>query len=359
MRLRGGVCVCMLIAAVIAPSAFGQGGQVGTAGQVERVVRVGAAGQGAQVGAAGQIARVAQVGPAGQVEQAAPVRRSGQVRPSGLAVIDGCLAHLDPQSGSDGIAVRCPDLVRKLAASDAGAWLPAGWAAPDNDLSVGSLTDLRQLIAHQLSLRASAHPPDLNALKSILIELGPTQTPSAWSRFMRWLREALERGEPGPASSWWNIDSAGPSQTVIDFICYAGLAAVVIMALALILNELRVAGAFARGPDRIARDVRRTPMATALDWSTIQNAPTRDRPRLLLELIAARLIELDRLPPARGFTVRELMQQVRLSEGEDRSLLADVAFAAERVRFSAEQIAAASLQTVIERGRRLLEHLSS
>ena len=332
MRLRG-VCVSMLIAAVVAPGAFGQ------AGIAEH------AGPGAQVGQVGQ------------------VRQGGQGReggPGALAALDGCLKHLDAQSGSDEIAVRCPDLIRRLAASDAAPWLPAGWAAPGNDLSAASLIELRRLIARQLSLRMPLRPLDMAALKSILAELGPaqTQTPGEWARFTSWLREALERGDAAPAHSWWSSARAGPSQTVIDVICYACLTAVVIMALALIANELRVAGAFARRRGRFGRDPRHQPRGVPPDWSAIQNAPARERPRLLLERIAARLMELDRLPPAGGFTVRELMRQARLSQGEDRSLLADVALAAERVRFSGEPLSAASLETTVERGRRLLEHLS-
>jgi hypothetical protein len=314
------VCVSMLIAAVLAPSAFGQAGRAG---------------------------------------QADPAGRARQADPGGLAAIDACLTHLDPESGSDEIAVRCPDLIRRLEASATAAWLPAGWAAPSNDLSAASLIALHQLITQQLALRPPSRPADLAALQAILLELRPTQTPGAWARFTRWLREALGRGDPGPAHSWWDSARAAPSQTVIDLICYACLAAIVVMALALILNELRVAGVFARRPDRIAGDAGRTPRAAASDWSAIQSAPPRDRPRLLLELIAARLMELDCLPPAGGFTVRELLQQAQLSHVEDRSLLADVALVAERVRFSAEQMSAASLETAVERGRRLLEHLSS
>src|SRR6185312_90017 len=114
MRLRG-VCVSMLIAAVIAPGAFAQ---AGLAGHAE---------PGAQVGQA---------------------RQGGQ---GALAALDGCLKRLDAQSGSDEITVRCPDLIRRLAASDAAPWLPAGWAAPGNDLSAASLIELRRLIARQLS----------------------------------------------------------------------------------------------------------------------------------------------------------------------------------------------------------------
>jgi hypothetical protein len=330
MRIRD-VCVSMLIAAVVAQ--------------------------------AGQAAQAAQLGQAAQVAQAVRVAQAGRAGQGGLAAIDGCLKHLDPQSGSDEVAVRCPELIRRLEASDSAAWLPAGWAAPSNDLSAARLIDLRQLIAHQLLLRTTSPPPDLAALKSILIELGSTdpRATGAWARFTRWLREALERGDAAPASSWWDTARANPSQVLIDLICYGCLAAVVIMAVALIVNELRLAGAFARRPERMGGDARRAAVAVAVasDWGAIQNAPTRDRPRLLLELIAARLMELDRLPPAGGFTVRELLQQARLSQGEDRSLLADVALAAERVRFSEEPMSAASLETAVEGGRRLLEHLSS
>lgn len=274
----------------------------------------------------------------------------------GLAAIDACLQRLSPQSGYEELAARCPDVIPRLQASDSAAWLPAGWSGPGNDLSASGLRELRHSIAYQLSLRAPSQPPDRAALRAILADLGPMEPTNtgAWSRFTRWLREALERR--GPAS--WTGPRLSPSQAVIDLICYACLAAVVAMAIAVIVNELRVAGAFAPRRQRNAAEPRAPAAPLISDWSTIQNASPPERPRLLLELISARLIELNRLPPASGFTVRELLQAVRSVRGEDRSLLADVALAAERVRFSGEPLPATSLEAVVERGRRLLEHLS-
>lgn len=276
----------------------------------------------------------------------------------GLAAIDVCLQRLDQQDDSEGIAARCPDLVSRLEASGSAPWLPAGWSGAGN--SAASLRELRHSLAYQLALRAPSRSWDTGELRTILLGLGPMEprNTGVWARFTRWLREALERRDPATARSWWNLARASPSQTIIDLICYACLAAVVLMAVAVVANELRVAGVF------VPRGQRRAPRAPAAipptsGWNRIDSASPSDRPRLLLELISARLIELNRLPPAAGFTVRELLQAVRSVRGEDRTLLTDVALAAERVRFSGEPLPAASLEAAVERGRRLLEHLSA
>ncbi len=275
----------------------------------------------------------------------------------GLAAIDGCLQRLSPQSGHEEMAVRCPDLIPRLQASDSAAWLPADWSGPGSDLSAAGLRELRHSIAYQLSLHAPSQPPDRAALEAILAELGPLEPTNTgpWARFTTWLREALERRDP--SSAHWSGPRLSPSQAVIDLICYACLAAVVATAIAVIVNELRVAGAFAPRRQRNAGEQRAHAAPPTSYWSTIQSASPPERPRLLLELISARLIELNRLPPASGFTVRELLQAVRSVRGEDRSLLADVALAAERVRFSGDPLPPASLEAIVERGRRLLEHL--
>jgi hypothetical protein len=280
----------------------------------------------------------------------------------GLDAVDNCIKRLDPQTdvGYVRIAARCPDLAQRLQASSWAAWLPKDWQASSSDLSAGSLKELRELVARELATRTTRRAPSLAPLTVILAELGPMEDHNRglWARFTRWLREALERGDPSPARDWLEVPPSGLSQAVIDLICYACLAAVVVMAMVIILNELREAGVFAAR--RTARKARHRPeLNVRPDWAAIQKAPARDRPRLLLELIAIRLMELNRLPPAAGFTVHELLRKARLVEAEDQALLADVALAAERVRFSQEQIPGASLEAVVERGRRVLEHLEA
>ena len=285
-----------------------------------------------------------------------------------LDAIDGCIKRLDPQGGYERIAERCPDLMRRVQRSAWAAWLPENWYAQSNDLSAASLKELRQLVVHELSLRTSSRAPDRAKLNAILLALGPMepQSISLWTRFTGWLREALQRGEPSPEDNWLDrmIARAGPSQTVIDSIAYACLAVVVGMALALIVNELRLAGAFAHGGEQAGAGRRAWPIdkgrtSPTSEWSAIQSAPARERPRLLLERISARLMELGRLPPAGGLTVRELLGRARLVQSEDLFALAELALAAERVRFSGEPIPAASLEAVVEGGRRLLQQLSA
>ena len=278
--------------------------------------------------------------------------------------IDSCIKRLDPRTdvGYERIAARCPDLTRQLEASSASAWLPKEWKTPNNDLSADSLKDLRQLVIRELATRATSRTPSVVPLQAILVELGPMESPSTgvWSRFTTWLRQALERGGPSDTDGWWDRMTAriSLSQAIIDAMGYGCLAAVVIMALGLIVNELRVVGVFnLRRRRAVGKSSDRADAEATSHWMAIQSAPAGDRPRLLLEWIAARLMELNRLPPAGGLTVRELLQYVHLARSEDRSLLADLALTAERVRFSSDQIPTASLEVAVERGRLLLERL--
>lgn len=292
------------------------------------------------------------------IAAAAAPGASGQ---DALDAIDGCLRRLDPRTdiGYERIAARCPDLTRRLDASASAAWLPRDWQASDN-VSMRSLQELRTLIGRELAARTSARAPDSAALAGILARLGPLEPHRTWSRFTRWLREALARDDPAAYSGWWDRMTAqiGASQTAIEIVCYLCLGIVVALALAVIVNELRLAGVFALRPKRTGARAALSSNTTSA-WAALQSAPAPERPRLLLELIAARLMELNRLPAAGGLTVRELLRTARFSRGEDGSLLAGVALAAERVRFSAERVPESALLAAVEGGRRLLERLDA
>ncbi len=284
-----------------------------------------------------------------------------------LDSIDSCVRRLDPQTdvGYERIAPRCPDLARRLGASQWAAWLPQDWNAPGNDLSVGSLRELRVAAARELAMRKPERAPDPASLQGVLAGLSPLdeQRTAWWGRLTGWLRTAFERGDQSSADSWLDrtIARVGPSQALVQLISYAGLCAVVLLALGFIVNELRVAELFAPRSARTTRQSspqsaprRRTP-----DWQEIQQAPAGDRPGLLLESIVARLVELNRLPAAGGLTVRELTRVAHLASADERALLAGVALAAERVTFSAEQIPVANLEAAVAGGRELLEHLGA
>jgi hypothetical protein len=283
----------------------------------------------------------------------------------GLSDLDRCLSRLDPQVdiGYDRIAARCPDLTRQLEQGAWSAWLPRGWKEAGNDLSAGGLRELRESIRRESAALPPAHPPDVRHLKNVLTTLGAgANSESGWSRFKSWLRSILETREQPAGENWFSrmVSHVGFSQSVIDLIVYATLAVTVVLAGVIVVNELRNAGMF---PGSGGAAGRRTGATDSLEsksqWSDFENAPLGERPRLLLGLIVRRLGDRGFLPPARALTVRELTQAARLPESDDRARLTDLALAAERLRYSAHDVAAESLREALARGKELLDRLDA
>jgi len=256
--------------------------------------------------------------------------------------IDACVARLDPQLdiGFDRIAARCPELMRQLETGPWAPWLPRGWKEPGNDLSAGSLKEFRALVERESAGRDSTavEAPDVRSLQPILSALGDGHNETGWSRFKSWLRSLLERSEQSDAESWFSrmVSHVGISQSVIRLITYAALAGVVIMAGVITGNELQAAGLLSRrgGGGGRRRRAQAKDGAVDLNWSAIEGAPLGERPRLLLEAIIRRLSARGFLPPAGALTVRELTAAARLAEADDRSRLAELALAAERIRYA-------------------------
>src|SRR3569833_3488934 len=75
--------------------------------------------------------------------------------PAAIPNGDACVARLDPQLdiGYDRIAARCPELMRQLEAGAWAPWLPRGWKESGNDLSAGSLKELRELVTRESNAR--------------------------------------------------------------------------------------------------------------------------------------------------------------------------------------------------------------
>jgi hypothetical protein len=94
-----------------------------------------------------------------------------------------------------------------------------------------------------------------------------------------------------------------------------------------------------------------------LSWHDVERAAPSEQPRVLLELIAARLTAARRLPASGALTVRELTRAAELSDSADRERLDEVALASEELRFSTAAPTAAGVARVLERGRELFERL--
>ena len=89
----------------------------------------------------------------------------------------------------------------------------------------------------------------------------------------------------------------------------------------------------------------------------VMNAPLSERPGQLLRLLGDALTRARRLPAASGLTAHALVRRADLADDE-RAELAQVAAAAEAVRYAPEPPAAERLEKAVDLARSLLARLA-
>jgi hypothetical protein len=283
-----------------------------------------------------------------------------------LTAIDGCIRQLDPgvDVGYARISERCPDLAPSLAASPWAPWLPADWKRPNNQLSATGLVELRALLARATGPDVPARPPPrTDRVATVLAAATHSEAGrgSWWLRFKDWLHVIFTpraRADNGWLSRL--LAEINLSGSALELIAWGAFALLVALAGAIVINELRIAGLLGsrakRSGARAAAVPRRSGGPT---FEEIDRAAPEQQPALLLELIALRLAEQERLPPARALTVRELGLRARLPEESGRVRLAELLSVCERVRFSGERVGGASLAAALRSGRELLAMLAA
>jgi Domain of unknown function (DUF4129) len=277
-----------------------------------------------------------------------------------LEAIDACAQQLNPDSdtGYDRIVVRCPNLAHRLNESGLSVWLPREWQRSRNDLSAGGLRELARLLEHELTPNQQQSAPAVERVPAVLasLERNDPERSGWWARTRTWLRTLFETPATGSDEGWLNrmIGPSGLSQTVIELVSYVALMFVVLLAIAIVANELRVSRVWGRLRRRLAilSDAPADALPRMLSWEDVQSAARPQQAGLLLELLAAHLLEAPR-----GLTVRELARTAQLAREEDRGLLTMLAETAERVRFSNTPVSDEALGRALEGGRLLLERI--
>ncbi|HEY2808139.1 MAG TPA: hypothetical protein VGI91_05060 [Steroidobacteraceae bacterium] len=277
--------------------------------------------------------------------------------------LDACSARLDRELdvGYERIAARCPELAGALTHSAWAPWLPADWNQPRNQLSAQGLTELHTLLSRSLAPSVPVRAPRPQTAAAVIARISPAEDSGRgwWGRFKAWLRKIMSGGESDSGLGAWlsHLDFPHAAVTVIAWLT---LALVMAAALAILVNELRLAGIFkARRPTPRGGQPRHDVGQADEALDELERREPREQPALLLQLIAARLTEQGRLPPARALTARELLQGARLGEDSDRAALAELASASEQLRFSTRDFAATSLASAISAGRRMLVRLAT
>jgi hypothetical protein len=277
-----------------------------------------------------------------------------------VGAIDACLARLDAglDVGYARIAERCPDLAPALGSGAEAPWLPPDWNKPGNELSAAGLAELRTLLTHEPAPR-SVHAPRIARLGPLLAGLAAEdhRPRGGWARVKEWLREVLARRRP-EESGWLRrlMRDVSPPQALLRAVSWSALTLVIVLAVGIVANELRIAGLGGRRRGRGARATRGGDGGGPPKRAELAGAAPAEQPRLLLELIVARLREQQRVPPPRALTVHELTRVARLADAE-RERFTALTGACEQLRFAAREPSAALLAAALAGGRELLAAL--
>ena len=275
---------------------------------------------------------------------------------SARQVLDACLGTLDPDViGLEEIEETCPGIrvaLEQLGITDLVA---------DNQLGAMSLDELKGI--HALVERYENEPErakiGVDTLAPVLESLRkppvPEQSLSWFQRFKRWLREIFERQEAQSGDESWLtrwLDEHPLPELVRWGLIYGSIALVVLLALGIIINEVRTA---ARGRRRKAAadaagavDLRGVAGLAALDSDV-----AGDRPSALLRMLVATLVETGRLNGAHSLTHGELAKRARFDDSMQRESFQKVAQLAEREVFSGQDIESSDASEVLHVGRNL------
>ena len=213
------------------------------------------------------------------------------------------------------------------------------------------LQDLRALLGSYRSPPASVERFDFAALPELLartLAVEPTPPVSWWQRFKDWLAKKL--GASGKSDYRWLTEflkSLDPPEWLADLILRASIAVILLLALAVVVNELRAAN-LSSWLQRRSRTQRpsRVPVANGaagLTWKDVANLPPGQQPAALLWLVLQELIGRGLLPDDLSLTNREMLIRLGTAARVHEAPFAELAAAADAVLFGNRAVVAAQL----------------
>jgi len=285
------------------------------------------------------------------------------------AAVDDCLARLrarDRTGGEGGmprLADVCADVAREI---EAGKWAPALGRIRAGALTARPFEDLVDLIAHY-ERATDADVPSIDELVTVVESLRPFEPVarlSLWDRIREWLRERFGTGDASDAGGVldWLRKLSIPDAWV-QKIWYALGFVIVIVALLIAANELRVSGVL-RGSRRrrhgwTTDDVPPWAKRAPLTLDAVIRAPPARQPALMLSLVVERLEGRFGDVVRDSLTHRELAAAAATLGVRRRDELEAVVGAAERVTFAGWQPEQGDVEPVIANGRAVLDELDA
>jgi hypothetical protein len=280
-----------------------------------------------------------------------------------LDVVDACAAQAAADiRGIVALEAVCPGVEAALREMGVIANLPGGWR---ESLDRNALHDLGALAHRYLDMPAQTGP-DQRGLRAILDALAREQVDppkSWWDAAKDWLRSWFDNRDDS-AAPWLErfLDRLALSADLFKAIAYVLLCMVVVAAVLLVINELRIAGVLSRRkPRTMAIDgaVAARSDAVAQGLADLDAASLSDQPAILLRLLVARMLANGALPEARNLTHQELVTSATFADGKHRVPFARVSQLAERVLYGGGTTDANDARAVVADGRSLLLQLQA
>lgn len=268
--------------------------------------------------------------------------------------LDRCLSALD--AGAEPVPPYrrlileevCPGLAQAVAE------LPAAGSLSqplDQQTTPNQIHDLRALLGSYASPPASIERFDFAALPELLartLEVQPAPPVSWWQRFKDWLAQKL-RGSGESDYRWLTefLKSLDPPEWLADLILRGSVAVILLLALAVVVNELRAANPSSwlqrRNRGQRTSRVSTVPGAARLAWKDVASLPPGQQPAALLRLVLQELIERGLLPDDQSLTNGEMLARLGAAARAHAAAFAELAAAADAVLFGNRAVVAAQL----------------
>jgi hypothetical protein len=258
--------------------------------------------------------------------------------------------------GLTALEAACPGLTEALDRSGYLAYLSAPLR---EQLRADQLTDLQPLDARYDTPAelGTLHTDSLDSILASLREAEQDRPLTLFERLKQSLRRLLERrsNDSGNWLSEWLRDVTIPD-AVSQGIVYGAIVLVILLALAVVLNELRAAGVFrrdARNRNRAEDDRVRAGAAQRM----MESLQGEGEAPALLRLLVGTLVVRGRLRGERALTHRELCTHARFDDEAQRATFSRIALLAEQTVYACTPGPPDELRSAAAAARALNERL--
>jgi hypothetical protein len=236
--------------------------------------------------------------------------------------IDNEAAEINETFPLDG---ECPALARQYPGHTA---LQKLQPALQNDTSLNQLLDIRTLLQQQQQLaQRASRTVDRGFLEGLREELkfnSAVEEPGLWQKFINWLKAKYKPEEDEESKIDWLLDLL-EGKSFPDWlgkaIFYTSMAAILILAVFIVINELRAARRPGARHHRLQRQqggrwADDLPVIESLNWEQIDHLPPRQQPGAILRFVIDCFIERGWLADNRSRTNLEMWRELRRTHGE-------------------------------------------